>query len=84
MDPGAIDEQFLWARLEPKLGYLSGPERDKVQEALCLAFDAHAGQRRKSGEPFISHPVEVTRILAELKSEPVRRVVGSGAGVEGM
>ncbi len=36
---------------------------------MSLAYDAHAGQRRKSGEPFITHPVEVTRILAELKMD---------------
>lgn len=33
-----------------------------------LAFEAHDGQRRRSGEPFIIHPVEVARILAELVS----------------
>ena len=43
--------------------------RRQVREALSLAYDAHAGQRRKSGEPFITHPVEVTRILAELKMD---------------
>lgn len=31
-----------------------------------LAFDAHDGQKRRSGEPFIIHPVEVARILGEL------------------
>jgi len=33
---------------------------------LNLAYDSHAGQARKSGEPYITHPVEVARILAEL------------------
>ena len=33
-----------------------------------LAFFAHDGQRRKSGEPFITHPVEVARILAGMVS----------------
>ena len=33
-----------------------------------LAFDAHDGQKRRSGEPFIIHPVEVARILGELVS----------------
>jgi hypothetical protein len=33
---------------------------------LQLAFEAHDGQKRKSGEPFIIHPVEVARILGEL------------------
>ncbi|KAG6528809.1 hypothetical protein ZIOFF_010994 [Zingiber officinale] len=30
-----------------------------------LAFEAHDGQKRRSGEPFIIHPVEVARILGE-------------------
>lgn len=33
-----------------------------------LAFEAHDGQRRRSGEPFIIHPVEVAQILGELVS----------------
>lgn len=33
-----------------------------------LAFDAHDGQKRKSGEPYIIHPLEVARILGELAS----------------
>ncbi|KAK6941028.1 TGS protein [Dillenia turbinata] len=32
-----------------------------------LAFEAHDGQKRRSGEPFIVHPVEVARILGELE-----------------
>lgn len=35
---------------------------------IQLAFDAHSGQRRRSGEPFIIHPVEVAIILGELVS----------------
>ena len=35
------------------------PRVGQVREALSLAYDAHAGQKRKSGEPFITHPVEV-------------------------
>lgn len=33
-----------------------------------MAFEAHDGQKRRSGEPFIIHPVEVARILGELVS----------------
>jgi GTP pyrophosphokinase len=66
----AINETFLWEhRLIPVLAYLPADQVLRVREALSLAFDAHKGQRRKSGEPFISHPVEVTRILAELQMD---------------
>jgi len=65
-----ITEQFLWEeRLAPLLGYLPPDQINRVREALSLAYDAHSIQRRKSGEPFITHPVEVTRILAELKMD---------------
>lgn len=35
---------------------------------IQLAFVAHNGQKRRSGEPYIIHPVEVARILGELVS----------------
>ena len=59
-----ITEEFLWGRLRPLLGYLCENDIEKVQEALSLATDAHAGQVRRSGEPFITHPVEVSRFTA--------------------
>ena len=38
----------------------------KIRKAYELAEKAHAGQTRVSGEPYISHPVAVSYILAEL------------------
>ncbi|KAL3134661.1 hypothetical protein ABBQ32_007669 [Trebouxia sp. C0010 RCD-2024] len=74
---GDIDEQYLWEqRLEPQLGYLSKEHRTKVREALSLGYDAHISQKRKSGEPFITHPVEVTRILAELQMDYESLIAG--------
>ena len=68
-----ITEHFLWTtRLEPVIGHLTAPERSTLRHALLLAFKAHDGQTRRSGEPFITHPVEVTRILAEIRCEVVR------------
>jgi GTP pyrophosphokinase len=37
-----------------------------LDEAYELALEAHQGQARKSGEPFLNHPVEVCLVLAEL------------------
>ena len=37
-----------------------------VEKAYAFAFRAHAGQRRESGEYFITHPLGVALILAEL------------------
>ncbi len=40
-------------------------DRDNVRKAFELAVQAHAQQRRKSGDPYILHPIEVARICAE-------------------
>ena len=37
-----------------------------LERAFEIASTAHAGQVRKSGEPYITHPVAVAEILAEL------------------
>ena len=39
---------------------------DKIKEAYDMAVQAHEGQKRISGEPYIIHPIEVACILAEL------------------
>lgn len=38
---------------------------DLLERAYRLAFRAHDGQKRKSGEPYITHPIAVTQILAD-------------------
>ena len=40
---------------------------DRVKEAYQLAVEAHAGQKRASGEEFVSHVVEVATLLAQFK-----------------
>ena len=45
-------------------------QRDKeetklIKKAFNVALDAHSGDRRKSGEPYIYHPIAVARICAE-------------------
>jgi GTP diphosphokinase / guanosine-3',5'-bis(diphosphate) 3'-diphosphatase len=51
-------------------GYLPPPEVERVQEAYDFAFEAHQGQRRRSGEPYITHPVAVADLLADLRLDP--------------
>ncbi len=50
-------------------GYLSVDDQMMLKHAYSFAHDAHAGQCRKSGEPFIAHPVEVALILADLRMD---------------
>ena len=54
----------LIAKLE---GYLPPAEVERVQEAYDFAASAHSGQRRRSGEPYITHPVAVADLLADLR-----------------
>ena len=46
--------------------YLTDDEEDMLAHAFAFADTAHEGQKRKSGEPFIAHPVEVAIILGTL------------------
>ena len=46
--------------------YLSSDEEQMLADAFAFADEAHQGQKRKSGEPFIAHPIEVAIILAGL------------------
>lgn len=46
--------------------YMSDADSKKVYDAFMLAAEAHDGVTRKSGEPYITHPLEVARILADL------------------
>lgn len=49
---------------------------DLISKAYSIAEDMHNGQFRKSGEPYIIHPVEVARILAELGMDDETLVAG--------
>jgi guanosine-3',5'-bis(diphosphate) 3'-pyrophosphohydrolase len=53
--------------LDPTLrSYLSPDQTDSVKRAYYFAEQAHYGQRRSSGEPYITHPLAVASILAEM------------------
>lgn len=47
--------------------YLNPSEARAVADAVAFAVEAHAGQYRKSGEPYVVHPIETACILAEMK-----------------
>ena len=44
---------------------ISSKEKKIIYESLVIAFNGHDGQMRKSGEPYIYHPLEVARIVAK-------------------
>ncbi|GGD03891.1 RelA/SpoT family protein [Pontibacillus salipaludis] len=51
--------------------YLSEEDTGFVRRAYEFAQEAHKEQYRKSGEPYIIHPVQVASILVELEMDPV-------------
>ena len=55
--------------LAPTKAYLKSAEIKKIQRAYTFAFIAHDGQKRKDGSAYISHPVAVAKIVAELKMD---------------
>ncbi len=57
-------------------GVASIEARDLIQRAYAMAERAHAGQFRKSDEPYLIHPLNVAHILAELNFEPA--VIAAG------
>lgn len=50
--------------------YVSDDYIKKIRQAYLLAEKAHMGQARSSGEPYITHPVAVACILAEMRLDP--------------
>ena len=53
-------------KLREVLGYLTDQEIADIERAYLFSAKAHAGQLRLSGEAYISHPLEVAKISAEL------------------
>ena len=50
-------------------GYLSDSKLDFVKEALYFAEENHKHQFRKSGEPFIEHPISTAVYLANMRMD---------------
>ncbi|MCH9770284.1 MAG: RelA/SpoT family protein [Gammaproteobacteria bacterium] len=59
----------LFKKLRRKLDYLPEAQIERVQAAYLLAFDAHRDQKRVTGEAYITHPVAVACILADIKMD---------------
>ena len=56
-----------FAALTAKLNYMSAADIDNVRRAYRFADEAHLGQIRNSGEPYITHPIAVAQQCAEWK-----------------
>ncbi len=69
LDKAAQDERDIVNRYRALLRSMEGKADNKdkkmVREAFNLAMDAHKNVRRKSGEPYVLHPIEVAIIVSK-------------------
>ena len=65
--PAPKPQAASFAALLDKLSYLGKPELKLIREAYKFADEAHLGQFRASGEPYITHPIAVASQCAEWK-----------------
>jgi GTP pyrophosphokinase len=67
-------------RLEDILGrvqqYHPGDDLDLIRRAYIFSAKEHKGQVRASGEAYLTHPLEVANLLAEMKMDAVTVSVG--------
>jgi GTP diphosphokinase / guanosine-3',5'-bis(diphosphate) 3'-diphosphatase len=59
----------LFKKLRRKLNYLDEDHVELIHQAYLKALNAHRGQVRRTGEPYITHPVEVACILADMRMD---------------
>lgn len=67
IESGPAAEASSFAALTSKLSYLSKADLKQVREAYKFADEAHLGQFRASGLPYITHPVAVAGLCADWK-----------------
>ncbi len=66
--PGASKRDYGLRHLVDTLeSYLSGKQIESIMNAYEFGAEAHKGQTRISGEPYISHPVAVAQELADMR-----------------
>ena len=72
----AIEVQLYQELVEKIKTYHPAKDFDMLEKAYNLAREAHKDQKRKSGEPYIIHPLKVAYILAELELDMESIVAG--------
>jgi guanosine-3',5'-bis(diphosphate) 3'-pyrophosphohydrolase len=66
---GPIETAAIDALAEQLASYLPAEQIERVRGAYAVGARAHASQKRKSGEPYITHPLAVATILAGLRAD---------------
>ena len=75
-DPSSTTEYRFEMLIKQMRAYHPSADFSKVEKAYVMAQEAHKHQVRKSGEPYIIHPLAVATILAELRSDRESVIAG--------
>lgn len=59
-----VEEKY--AQLEAKVGQYIPDDLERLRAAFEYAYEKHDGQRRKDGSPFVTHPIAVAELVADL------------------
>jgi len=62
--------------LDKTQAYLSQDEQELIEKAYVFSATVHRGQLRLSGEPYLTHPLEVAGILADMKLDAATIATG--------
>ncbi|MEK6653548.1 MAG: HD domain-containing protein, partial [Thermodesulfobacteriota bacterium] len=62
--------------LDKVQSYLSPSELEMIEKAYIFSASVHQEQIRLSGEPYLTHPMEVCGILAQMKLDAATLVTG--------
>ena len=69
VDPAVLDAfEEIITRYK---GYTDTDESEKIRSAFVFAYKAHGEQLRRTGEPYIIHPLATTEILTELEVDTI-------------
>ena len=62
-----MENQKIKELIDLAITYIPKSEISVISKAITFSSQAHDSQLRKSGEPYINHPIEVAKILTGIK-----------------
>ncbi|HQB14204.1 MAG TPA: HD domain-containing protein, partial [Syntrophales bacterium] len=62
--------------LDKTQSYLIPADQEMIEKAYVFSATVHQGQMRLSGEPYLTHPMEVAGMLADMKLDAATIITG--------